>query len=87
MVVMLHSLPITIDLGLGDEHESIRLFPLLKNVRIKDIRRPSSRPKHIYTDNNKHHTPLVMMYRAGRNSSPYQGTNKWEKEAGQARHI
>ncbi len=62
---MLHSLPITIDLGPGDEHESMRLFPLLKNVRIKGTRRPSNRPKCVYA-NNKHHTPLVMMYLGSR---------------------
>jgi hypothetical protein len=62
---MLHSLPITIDLEPGDEHESMRLFPLLKNVRIKGTRRPSNRPKCVYA-NNKHHTPLVMMYLGSR---------------------
>ena len=59
------SLPITIDLGPGDEHESRRLFPLLRNVRIRGTRRPRNRPKCVYAD-NKYHTPLVMMYLTGR---------------------
>lgn len=59
------SLPIAIDLGPGDEHESRRLFPLLKNIGIRGTRRPRSRPKRVYGD-NKYHTPLVMMYLAGR---------------------
>jgi transposase len=58
-------MPVTIDLGPGDEHESRRLFPLLTNLRIKSTRRPRSRPKRVYAD-TKYNTPLVMMYLAGR---------------------
>jgi transposase len=64
-VVTPSSLPIATDLGPGNEHESRKLFPLLKNVRIKGTRRPRSRPKCVYAD-NKYHTPLVMVYLAGR---------------------
>jgi hypothetical protein len=39
-------LPITIDLGPGNEHENRRwLFPLLKNIRMRDTLRPRSRPR------------------------------------------
>jgi transposase len=62
---MLHSLPITIDLGPVNEHESRRFIWLLKNIRIKGTRRPWSRPKQVYAD-NKYHTPSVMMYLASR---------------------
>jgi transposase len=59
------SLPVAIDLGPGDEHESRRLFPLLKNIRIRGTRRPRSRPERVYAD-TKYNTPLVMMYLAAR---------------------
>ena len=59
------SLPVAINLGPGDEHESRRLFPLLKGIRIMSSRRPRSMPKRVYAD-NKYHIPLVMMYLAGR---------------------
>jgi transposase len=65
VVVTPSSLPVAIDLGPGDEHESRRLFPLLKNIRIKSTRRPRSRPKRVYAD-TKYSTPLVMMYLASR---------------------
>lgn len=64
-VVTFISLPVSIDLGPGNEHESRRLIPLLKDIRIKSIRRPRSRPKQVYAD-NKYHTPLVMMYLGSR---------------------
>lgn len=64
-VVTPSSVPVTIDLGPGNEHESRRLMPLLKNIRIRGTRRPRSRPKRVYAD-NKYHTPLVMMYLAAR---------------------
>lgn len=69
-VVTFTSLPVSIDLGPGNEHESRRLIPLLKDIRIKSIRiksirRPRSRPKQVYAD-NKYHTPLVMMYLSSR---------------------
>lgn len=64
-VVTPQSLPVGIDLGPGNEHESRRLFPLLKNIRIRGTNRPRSRPKRVYAD-NKYHTPLVMRYLAGR---------------------
>jgi transposase len=61
------SLPVTIDLGPGNEqHGSRRLITLLKNIRIRSIRRPRNKPKRVYADNNKYHTPSVMMYLAGR---------------------
>jgi hypothetical protein len=42
------------------------LFNLLKNIRIRSIRRPRNRPKCVYAE-NKYHTPLlVMMYLASR---------------------
>jgi hypothetical protein len=69
VVVTYASLPVTIDLGPGNEeqHENRRLITLLKDIRIRSIRRPRSRPKRVYTDNNKYHTPLlVMMYLASR---------------------
>ena len=59
------SLPVAIDLGPGNEHESRRLFPILKRIRISGTRRPRSRPKRVYAD-TKYHTPLVMMYLASR---------------------
>jgi len=40
-------------------------MPLLKNIKIRGIRRPRSRPKRVYAD-TKYNTPLVMMYLAGR---------------------
>lgn len=55
------SLPVAIDHGPGDEHESRRLFPLLMSIRIRSTRRPRTRPKRVYAD-TKYHTPLVMMY-------------------------
>jgi transposase len=58
-------LPVAIDLGPGDEHESRRLMPLLRSIRIRSARRPRNRPKRVYAD-NKYHTPLVMMYLAAR---------------------
>lgn len=64
-VVTFTSLPVSIDLGPGNEHESRRLIPLLKDIRIKSIRRPRSRPRQVYAD-NKYHTPLVMMYLSSR---------------------
>lgn len=60
-VVTFTSLPVAIDLGPGNEHESRRLITLLKDIRIKSIRRPRSRPKQVYAD-TKYHTPLVIMY-------------------------
>jgi transposase len=66
VIVTYASLPFTIDLGPVNEHESRRLFSLLRNIRIKGTRRPWSRPKQVYADNNKYHTPSVMMYLASR---------------------
>lgn len=65
VVVTFTSLPVTIDLGPGNEHESRRLISLLKNIRIRGTRRPRNRPRCVYAD-NKYHTPLIMMYLAGR---------------------
>lgn len=64
-VVTPSSLPVAIDLGPGDEHESRRLFPLLKGIRISGTRRPRSKPRRVYAD-TKYNTPLVMMYLASR---------------------
>jgi hypothetical protein len=64
-VVTFTSLPVSIDLGPGNEHESRRLITLLKDIRIKGTRRPRSRPKQVYAD-TKYNTPLVMMYLASR---------------------
>ena len=58
-------MPVTIDLGPGNEHESRQLMPLLKSIRIRGTRRPRSRPKRVYAD-TKYNTPLVMMYLAAR---------------------
>jgi transposase len=58
-------MPVVIDLGPGNEHESRRLIPLLRNIRIRGTSRPRNRPKRIYAD-NKYHTPLVMLYLASR---------------------
>lgn len=59
------SLPVAIGLGPGDEHESRKLFPLLKSIRIRGTRRPRCRSKRVYAD-TKYNTPLVMMYLAAR---------------------
>lgn len=59
------SLPIAIDIGPGNEHESRRLITLLKDIRIRGTRRPRNRPKQVYAD-NKYHTPLVMTYLGSR---------------------
>jgi hypothetical protein len=88
VVVTYASLPVTIDLGPGNEeqHESRRLITLLKDIQIGSIRRPRSRPKCVCTDNNKYHTPLlVMMYLASRRyyCSPYQETSKLEEKTRQ----
>jgi hypothetical protein len=58
---MPQSLPVTINLEPGNEHESRKLISLLKDIRIKGTRRPRSRPKCVYA-NNKYYTPLIMMY-------------------------
>lgn len=64
-VVTFTSLPVSIDLGASNEHESRRLITLLKDIRIKGTRRPRSRPKQVYAD-TKYNTPLVMMYLTSR---------------------
>jgi transposase len=69
VVVTYASLPVTIAPGPGNEHESRRLLSRLRNIRIKGTRRPRSKPKYVYADNNKYHTPLVMMYLGGRGTA------------------
>ena len=68
VVVTTTSLPVAIDLGPGNEHESRRLIPLLKNIRIRSTHRARNRPKRVYADNKYHmsDTPLVMMYLGSR---------------------
>ena len=52
-------LPIAIDLGSGNEHESRKLIPLLNDIQIKNNNgRPRSRPERIWAD-TKYHTFLV----------------------------
>jgi transposase len=60
-------LPVSIEIGPGNEHESRRLIPILKNIRIRSrgTHRPRSKPKRVHAD-SKYHTPLVMMYLASR---------------------
>lgn len=76
-------LPVAIDLGSGNEHESRKLIPLLNDIQIKNNNgRPRSRPERIWAD-TKYHTFLVLTYlynrRIGaqikdrRNAKPKQG--------------
>jgi hypothetical protein len=64
------SLPVSIDVGPGNEHESRRLIPLLKNIRIRGIRRPRNRLRCVYAD-NKYPTPIIMMHLASRGIAAY----------------
>lgn len=53
-------LPIAIDLGSGNEHESRKLIPLLNDIQIKNNNgRPKSRPERVWAD-TKYHTFLVL---------------------------
>lgn len=55
-------LPIAIDLGSGNEHESRKLIPLLNDIQIKNNNgRPKSRPERVWAD-TKYHTFLVLTY-------------------------
>ncbi|MGB0003145.1 MAG: transposase, partial [Nitrososphaeraceae archaeon] len=55
-------LPIAIDLGSGNEHESRKLIPLLNYIQIKNNNgRPKSRPERVWAD-TKYHTFLVLIY-------------------------
>ena len=76
-------LPIAIDLGSGNEHESRKLIPLLNDIQIKNKNgRPKSRPERIWAD-TKYHTFLVLTYlynrriraqiKQRRNTKPKQG--------------
>ena len=76
-------LPIAIDLGSGNEHESRKLIPLMNDIQIKNNNgRPKSRPERVWAD-TKYHTFLVLTYlykrRIGaqikerRNTKPKQG--------------
>ena len=76
-------LPIAIDLGPGNEHESRKLIPLLNDIQIKNYNgRPKSRPERIWAD-TKYHTFLVLTYlynrriraqiKQRRNTKPKQG--------------
>jgi transposase len=62
VVVTYASLPVTIAPGPGNEHESRRLLPRLRNIRIKGTRRPRSKPKCVYADNKYHTLLVIMMY-------------------------
>lgn len=76
-------LPIAIDLGSGNEHESRKLIPLLNDIQIKNNNgRPKSRPERVWAD-TKYHTFLVLTYlynrriraqiKERRNTKPKQG--------------
>jgi transposase len=55
-------LPIAIDLGSGNEHESRKLIPLMNDIQIKNNNgRPKSRPERVWAD-TKYHTFLVLTY-------------------------
>ena len=60
-------MPVSIEIGPGNEHESRRLIPILKNIRIRSrgTHRPRSKPKRVHAD-SKYNTPLVMMYLGSR---------------------
>lgn len=56
------SLPITISISRGDEHEGTKLIPLMKSISIRGKRgRPRKRTKRIYAD-SKYNTPLNKFY-------------------------
>ncbi len=65
-VVTAFSLPVTIDLGPGNEHESRKRPSPLMNIMIRGNRRPRNRPRCVYADNNKYYTTLIMIYLADR---------------------
>ena len=53
-------LPIAIDLGSGNEHESRKLIPLLNDIQITNNNgRPKNRPERVWAD-TKYHTFLVL---------------------------
>ena len=55
-------LPIAIDLGSGNEHESRKLIPLLNDIQIKNNNeRSKSRSERVWAD-TKYHTFLVLTY-------------------------
>ena len=55
-------LPIAIDLGSENEHESRKHIPLLNDIQIRNNNgRPKSRPERIWAD-TKYHTFLVLTY-------------------------
>jgi transposase len=63
-VVTPASLPISITISPGNEHESRRLMPLMENISIKTPNqkgRPRKRPRRIHADKN-YDTPLVRAY-------------------------
>jgi transposase len=80
------SLPVTIDLGPGNEHESRRLPSLLENIRIRGTRRPRNKPKRVYAD-NKYHTPSVMTYLTSRGIAARikERVNRRKRPAGRPR--
>ncbi len=61
-----NSLPIVTDVGPGNEHESRKLIPLLKDIQIrKKVGRPRNKPKCIWAD-TKYSTFLALTYLSNR---------------------
>jgi hypothetical protein len=53
-------LPIAIDVGSGNEHESRKLIPLLNDIQITNNNgRPKNKPERVWAD-TKYHTFLVL---------------------------
>lgn len=58
------SLPVSIMIGRGNEHESRKLIPLMKNIRIRAPNgrgRPRKKPRRVHADKN-YDTFLVRLY-------------------------
>jgi hypothetical protein len=59
---------------------------------IRGTRRPRNRPRYVYADNNKYHTPLIMTYLAGRgivaaNTITEQASRKRSRRPGRPHHF
>jgi hypothetical protein len=62
VAVIPSSLPIVTDVGPGNEHESRKLIPLLKDIQIrKNVGRPRNKPTCIWAD-TKYRTFLALTY-------------------------
>ncbi len=87
-VVTPQFLPVTIDLGPGDEHESRRRLFHLKNIRIRSTRRPRNKPNRVYGD-NKYNTPLVRTYLASRSIAAARIKERvnWKRKPGRPYHF